>query len=200
MICLQCGFVLRLFENPPGQRFNLVGTAEGEREVLNLLSGPDGTLAGFGLGPAELEQMASNLTGGLMTHLLSIPVSMRIADWIHASYPALHASQQAAVLIELADAKASVQPRIREITPDRVFKPTVAINAAYALFWAEKYGMRALFGPYLGGPHEAEGRALLKIWRETPADPLHDMELIDRWGERLWLRDWYQWAPYEAPQ
>jgi hypothetical protein len=200
VICFQCGFALRLFENPPEQRFEFGGRAEGEREVLDILSDSKGKLAKFGLQPAQLGQMASSFHSGLMIHLRSVPVGMRIADWIFARYPALHASQRVAVLKELADAKASVQPQIREITPDRILKPTVAINAAQAMFWADEYGMRELFGPYLGGPYEADGRALLKIWREMPADSLHDKELVDRWGEMLRLTNWYQWVPYEAPQ
>jgi hypothetical protein len=199
MICLQCGFVLRLFDNPPDQRFRLGGTDEGEREVLSMLSGPDGTLAKYQLRPEQLEQMASTFFSGLMTHLLSIPVSMRVADWIFANYPALHASQRAAVLKELDDAKEANQPHIREITPDRIFRPTIAINAAYAMFWADKYGMRELAGPYRADPSEKDGSALLKLWREVPSDPRHDRELIDRWGARLKLTDWYRWVPYEAP-
>jgi hypothetical protein len=199
MICLQCGFVLRLFDNPPEQRFRLGGTAEGEREVLNMVSDPGGNLARYGLQPTQAAQMASTLFNGLMTHLLSIPVSMRVADWIYANYPALHASQRAAVLKELAEAKAAAQPQIREMTPERIFKPTMAINAAYAMFWADKYEMRELAGPYRGSSGEADGRSLLKLWHEVPSDARHDRELIDRWGAGLNLTGWYRWVPYEAP-
>ena len=200
MICFECGFVLRLFENPPDHRFSLGGTTEGEHEVLSMLSGPGGALTKFGLQPAQLEQMASTFFSGLMTHLRSIPVGMRIADWILANYPALHSSQRVTVLKELADAKASMQPRIREMTPERIFRPTVAINAAYAMFWADKYGMRELAGPYRFGRYESDGSALLKIWQQIPSDPFHDNDLIDRWGEKLRLTDWYKWVPYEPPQ
>lgn len=200
MICLQCGFVLRLFENPPEERFSLGGTSRGEQEVVRMLSDPRGKLARFGLQPQQVAQMASTFFGGLMTHLLSIPVGMRIADWILAQFPALHSSQRVVVFKELADAKEAMQPRIREITPVSVFKPTMAINAVYAQFWAEKYGMRELAGPYRFGPYESDGRALLKIWQEVPSSPLHDKELIDRWGEQLRLTDWYQWIPYDPPQ
>jgi hypothetical protein len=199
MICYQCGFILRLFENPPEQRFSLAGTAEGEREVLDMLSESGGKLAKFGLQPAQAQEMAAALFGGLMTHLLSIPVGMRIADWISANYPALHASQRAAVLKELADAKTGLEPQIREITPEQVLQPAMAISAAHAMFWAEKYDMRELAGPYRAGRYEADGSALLRIWREVPGDALHDGELVDRWGERLRLTRWYGWTPYVAP-
>jgi hypothetical protein len=70
MICFECGFVLRLFENPPDHRFSLGGTAEGEHEVLSMLSGPGGSLTKLGLQPAQLEQMASSFFSGL--HLVAI--------------------------------------------------------------------------------------------------------------------------------
>ena len=199
MICFQCGFILRLFENPPEQRFDLAGTPDAERAVSSMLAGPSGTLEKYGLQPAQLAQMAATFLGGLMTHLRSVPIGMRIADWIYASYPALHASQRATVLKELAEAQQALQPSIREMTPDPIFAATMAINAAFALFWADRYGMRELFGPYLGSAYDAEGRALLKIWQEVPSSPLHDRELIDRWGARLGLTHWYRWAPYMAP-
>jgi hypothetical protein len=199
LICFQCAFILRLFENPPEQRFDLAGAPDAGRDVFSMLSGPSGTLEKYGLQRAQLEQMAATLLGGLMTHLRSVPIGMRIADWIHASYPALHASQRATVLKELAEAQQALQPSIREMTPDPIFAPTLAINAAFALFWAGKYGTRELFGPYRGSAYDAEGRALLKIWQEVPSSPLHDRELIDRWGARLGLTQWYRWAPYVAP-
>ena len=105
MICFQCGFILRLFENPPEQRFDLAGTPDAERAVSSMLSGPSGTLEKYGLQPAQLAQMAATFLSGLMTHLRSVPIGMRIADWIYASYPALHASQRATVLKELAEAQ-----------------------------------------------------------------------------------------------
>jgi hypothetical protein len=92
-ICYQCGFVLRLFETPPEQRFDFACTARGRDEVSKEMVGPGGTLAGRGLSPADAEQVAGMVFDGLMTHLRSIPVGLRIADWIHANYPALRASQ-----------------------------------------------------------------------------------------------------------
>ena len=86
------------------------------------------------------------------------------------------------------------------MTPERIFRPTMAINAAYAMFWADKYGMREFAGPYRFGRSESDGSALLKIWQQTPGDPFHDNDLIDRSGERLRLTDWYRWVLYEPPQ
>lgn len=146
VICLQCGFVLRLFAQPPTQRCEFGGTAAGERAVLRLVSDPQSQLAQLGLESAQLGQMAANFYGGLLTHLRSVPIGLRIADWIFDRYPGLRASQRATVLKELAEAKAALQPNLRALTPERILQPTMAINAAQALFWAERYDMRELAG------------------------------------------------------
>ena len=126
LICHQCGFVLRLFESPPEQRFNFGSTVQGQEEVIRLLAGPEGKVTARGLS----KHLAGNLFNGMMAHLRSIPIGMRVAAWIMAEYPQLRASQRSAVLKELAGAKETLQPRVREMTPDRLYRPAMAINAA----------------------------------------------------------------------
>jgi hypothetical protein len=198
-ICYQCGFVLRLPETPPEQRFDFASATVGRDQVRKEMVGSDGTLAARGLDPAQAEQVAAMVFDGLMTHLRSIPVGMRIADWIYANYPALHSSQHTTALKELAEAKASLQPEIRAMTPERACRATIAINAAYALFWADKYGRHELASPYSFAGYEPDGRKPMEIWRDVPVDAAHDRELIDRWAEELGLTGWYQWLPYQAP-
>ena len=199
LICYQCGFVLRLFESPPEQRFSFGSTVQGEKEVIRLAAGPDSKLATLGLPKDQVEHLAGTMLDGLMAHLRSIPIGMRIAAWILAKYPQLHASQRAAVLSELDGAKLALQPPIREMTPDRLYRPAMAINAAYAQFWADQYGTSELAAPYRFSEHESDGQALLRIWREVPADPSHDRQLVDRWAEKLQLTGWYAWVRYVAP-
>ena len=59
--------------------------------------------------------------------------------------------------------------------------------------------MSELAAPYRFSEHESDGQALLSIWREVPADPSYDRQLVDRWAEQLQLTGWYAWVPYVAP-
>jgi hypothetical protein len=83
--------------------------------------------------------------------------------------------------------------------PPEIFNPTQAINAAYALFWADRLERPAIANPFLLAGFERQGMDLLEIFAEIPGDPVNDYELIDRWAEYLHIHDWYQWVPYEAP-
>ena len=199
LICYQCGFVLRLFETPPAERFDLQGAQRGRDEVLRSITVPDSKLAKYGLSNAQIAELASMFYDGLLTHLRSIPVGLRVAEWLHENYPELREGQRTTVLKEIADAKGTLQPQVRDMTPDRVYAATQAINAAYGMYWAEQYGLRELATPFQFAGFERAGRALLKLWRDTPAEPAHDRELIEGWAESLGIRDWLQWTPYVAP-
>jgi hypothetical protein len=198
LICYQCGFILRKFAVPPDQRFDLVDTAAGRGEVRRALLAPDGMARKYGLKDAQVAELQSMFLGGLLTHLLSIPIGLRVGAWLMTTYPELGELQQAVVRRELAAAREALAPQIREGTPAKVYTSSLCISAAFALFWATAYSQPDLQAPYRL-KYEKGGTQLLTIWRDLPDDPAHDVELVDRWADALGLGSWYTWAPYEPP-
>jgi hypothetical protein len=197
-ICYQCGFVLRLFDNPPGARYEFAPAEKGRREVRRLVTDPNGKLARYR--PAgKREQMAATFLEGLTALLGSIPIGLRVAEWIHDNYPELQAGQRLTVLEQVTLAQATLEPQVRDMTPTRIFDATQAINAAHGMYWAEKYGMRELSSPFREAGYQRAGRALLDIWGDAPDDPGHDRELVDRWAEELHIAGWGAWQRYVAP-
>ena len=82
--------------------------------------------------------------------------------------------------------------------PEKIYRSTHAINAAFAMFWADRYGRAEMKAPYRFD-FQKDGGDLLKIWHDTPDDPSHDHELVDGWADRLRLAGWYSWVPYQLP-
>lgn len=198
-ICHQCGFILRFFSDPPERRFELAGARAGHAEIEKAVLAPDGPARRFELGGDEITQLRSYLMSSIMVHLRSIPIGLRVSVWLADAYPELAELQCAQVMNELALAKATLKPDIHEATPDVVYKPTEIINAAFALFWAQRYNQPEIAAPYRFAGYEKDGQALLKIWHELPDDPLNDKELVDTWADYLGLRNWYTWVAYEPP-
>ena len=91
-ICFQCGFIIRLYENPPDQRFDFEGQPDAPMRMQALLRG----------NPAA-SQMKGMLLGGLMTQLRSMPIGMRIDDWLFHEYPELRLQQIAGAKAQLRD-------------------------------------------------------------------------------------------------
>ncbi len=200
LVCYQCAFILPFFPPPPKQPLDLSLAPAGREAVLQALRSPGASFAQHSLSQSRLAEFQAQLCQGLLVHLRSIPIGLRVAAWLAQRYPELREAQQIVVLRELGEAKATLAPHIREATPPVIYRPIQAINAAYAFYWAEQYGRRELAGPYRGADFEAEGRTLLHIWQELPDDPSSDRALIDAWATHLGLTGWYEWLPYRAPQ
>jgi len=198
LICYQCGFVLRKFAVPAELRFDLVDTTAAVDYVRTAMLAPDGVARKYNLQEPQIAELQNQWLQGLRIHLLSIPLGMRVAQWLANTYPELQAAQQVQVLRELAEAKAALSPKVRAITPAKVYTASQCISAAYAIFWAAICDSPDLKAPYRSR-YEKVGDKLLAIWRELPDDPAHDVELVDRWADALGLAGWYTWVPYESP-
>lgn len=199
IICWQCAFALRMYECPSDQRFLIAGNAEGERILEEILTAPNGVAQRYHLGEIQLQSLKSQLLHGLITHLRSVPIGLRVSQNLSLDFPELIELETANVETELALAKESLSASIQETMPGEVFKPTQAINTAYALFWAGHLEKPEIVNPFRVAGFEEQGAHLLHLMDSIPDDPLHDNELIDSWAEYLGIRSWYTWLPYQAP-
>lgn len=195
LICYQCGFILRLFANPPDARFELSSAPAGQTAVRDMVR----TLFGRTMTAAQVSSIAQQFYSNLMVHLRSVPVGMRIATWLADEYPELGQLERQQALADLRQAEEALQPRVQAITPDFIYRVTHTINAAHAIFWARRLKQKSLEQPYLGAGFHQPGGELLDIWQQTSSSPSHDRDLIDAWAQALDLAGWYQWTPYRSP-
>ncbi len=194
-ITYQCGFVLRLFENPPDARYEFGGTESGRRAVQTLLTEQGGVAKKLRLPKATVKQLADQFFDGLLTQLRSYPIGMRIDQWIRETYPALHEAQEASIDRQQRDNAQALNPRIRQMSPPLVFSGNASMNASYALFCERLLGRGQYVIPYRSVGFEERGRDLLRVWDELPFDPRHDRDVVDAWAEELEVSDWYRWVP-----
>jgi hypothetical protein len=198
LIAVQCGFALRLFAVQPELRvetgMNRVSLQRVRAALKQALRQNRQTLAA-----SELEQLATQMYGGLITHLRSVPVGLRIARWLHENFPELHALQRSAVDQELKQNVEAARSARGGLLPELVVKPTLVINAAFAQFWAREYSDPDLAAGYTSGQNAQTGERLLSIWDSTPSMADGDVELGDAWASTLGLTGWYTWETYQAP-
>jgi hypothetical protein len=199
LICYQCGFLLRLFDNPPDARYEFVPSEKGRTAVRRLIADQGRTAKAKRAAASALEETVTTFLHGLLDRLYAVPVGLRVAEWILENFPELEAGQRSAVLREVADAQATLEPELRARTPTNIFDAMQAINAAQALYWAERHGVRELAAPFRTAGYQRAGRALLDIWRDSPSDPGYDRELVDRWANELQIAGWGSWQRYVAP-
>lgn len=198
-IIFQCAMAIRTFDCPPDDRKQIGPSPAGMKTLLVILSQPNSVAERAGLSGIRLEEFRDNLLLGLVTHIRSVPLSIRVSETLTLEHPELieFASKHAERELQLN--QQSLSERIREITPKEVFDPTQCINAAFAIFWSKRLGRPEIVNPYRLAGFESQGMELLDICNFIPNDPLDDCELIDEWGGALQIRDWYRWIPYEVP-
>jgi hypothetical protein len=198
-ICFECAFILRLFSNPPEKRFDITETAKGREEVEKMMTTPSGVAAKYRLKKAQIDELRTQFLGGLIIHLRSVPVGLRISEWLSTNYPELEALEKEYVQKEFDINRQSMKGEVKDITPPKVFLAAQAITAAYMFYWSEFYTKPEVFNPYIQEGFEKDARVLLDIYHRTPDDPTFDQALIDAWGRYLGLADWYTWQPYQPP-
>jgi len=194
LICYQCGFILRKYGVPAEEMVDFGPTDVGMSITSTLLRNAQGKK--HQLDPDRLRAAAKQMVDGLLIHLLSIPVGLRVGAWLREDYPDLLSLQDRQVVREIKLSEKTNTTEIKRRIPKKIFDSTQAINAAYALFWADRLQQPELVEPFRD--YRKEGQALVEILNEVSSDPRQDRELLDRWAEYLHLSDWYHWVPFQA--
>jgi hypothetical protein len=193
LTCFQCGFILRKFGVPPEKRLDLAPAQKGLRDVKRLVFDHYANKRV----PAEvMRDFASQLFNGLVVQLVSIPISIRVDSWVGESFPELVDDQKKIVSKQIQDALGSLAPDVRKLSPEKIAKPSLTMNAAYALFWSRRWGDPLLELPYRSANLGIAGSRLLEIYDSTPSDPVYDTSLVDAWARALDLTSYYSWVPF----
>jgi len=189
--------IQRFYENPPEERFIFTVGEKGRYQVRKLL---DRMPIAKMMSANHQSVMCEQLLQGLMTHLRSIPIGLRVDNWIFTEHTNLLEMQKNAIQPQLQDNTRASSEQFRKMFPPPIYDATMAINAAFAQFWAEKWNQPELSLPYKSSGYGLAGEKLLKIWNDTPVSDTTDQALIDAWGATLNVTGWYDWMPYKSPQ
>jgi len=191
-IAFSAGFVLRLFENEPDKRFDFASQAQAEKGAEQLIA------TGQALSEQDrmaLPQFSSFMAQWALMNLRSLPVGMRIDQWIAKDFPELKELQRSGLAIQQQQNMAALTYQLGKLTVPVVLMGKIA---AYALFVDRLLGTDRYAIPFQAAGALDHGRELLRIWDETPSDSGHDCELVDRWANACGMSNWYQWIPYQA--
>lgn len=197
LICQQAGFILRMFSAPPEQRFEFAASPTGDQAVLKLLEAHPMLNS---LPSNAKPQLAQMLRDGLLNHLRSIPLGMRVDRWIAEEFPELRELQRESIMRQLQDSIATLAPQHRQTSPKSIYDATESISAAFAAFWADRLQQPQASLPFKAAGFLNAGQELLAIWQSTPDVAENDRKIVDRWAEKLGIAGWYQWVPYSTPK
>ena len=190
-IAFQACFVLRLFENEPAQRFDFLPEPDAGSRVLPLLR------AGQSLGDEDkrmLPGFAQHVAQWALMNLRSLPIGMRVDQWIASEYPELAELQRSSIQLQQQQNVNLLAYKLGRLTIPTTLMGSVA---AYALFADRLTGDGTYAIPYELAGILPQGEELLQVWDTVPGDAGHDCALVDQWAAASGLANWYSWTPYQ---
>lgn len=187
----QCGLALRVAQADPACRFDLISTATMKQDVQQLV---EATVkkSGTDYPMQTVLQLSNQLGHGLGLQLRSIPIAIRIDDWINRQYPVLRALQRKSNERQLQEAMQSLGPSIRAFAPQPIIDANVSMSCAFAKFWASTWNEPEIAVPFIAAGYGKVGDDLLELVQSSDPSPEADRELVNRWAERLDLTRWFQ--------
>jgi hypothetical protein len=200
LVAFQCGCILRHFGVVPCERADFVFAKAGRSAIGKQFDASMDKRMKAALGSQELSRLADQVYDGLMLQLRSIPLALRVDAWIADRYPVLAEQQKIAINRQLQENAGVLQGDIRKMIPPAVYRASVGINAAFAEFWASRFGQPLLVLPYKSAGFHALGQTLLGRLEAVADQPAEDRKVIDAWAAELGITGWYEWVPMKEEQ
>lgn len=190
-VAYQAVFAIRLFDLPPNERFDFVGTGQGVDAVQTLLKAGQSLNVGD---QTHLDEFAAMVTHWALLNLRSFAIGLRIDQWIHDEHPELRELQAAGIDAMQQENLGLLSHRLGNLT---IPVPLLAPIAAYALF-ADRLLKRATYAiPYRAAGVLDSGQELLTLSDAISTNHSHDRELVDAWASAIGMNGWYRWAPFK---
>ncbi len=134
----QCGLALRSIQAKTINRFDSRPRPAMGQDVKRLVEAhlrEKGSAVPMSMVP----QLCQQLGHGLGLQLRSMPIAVRVDEWLFRDYPALAELQRKSIERQLQEAMHALGPSVRAFAPQRIIDANVGMSCAFAKFWAETW-------------------------------------------------------------
>jgi hypothetical protein len=187
LVVYQGGFVLRQHALDAGERWEIKASDAGRQEVASSVQRDFADRA-------ETDAFTETLLGGLLTQLRSLPVGLRIDEWIGEEFPSLADQQKRCLELQIEEGFAVLAPAVRQAVPERVYNASVTMNAAMASHWASVWKDSRLVVPYKAAGFAEGAELLLESLADIDPAPANDRALIAAWALGLGIENWFEFV------
>ena len=187
----QCGLALRSIQAKTVNRFDLASTPAMGQEVKRLIE-EHLRNTGSPVPMSMVPRLCQQLGHGLGLQLRSMPIAIRVDEWLFRDYPALAELQRKSIERQLQEAMHALGPSVRAFAPQRIIDANVGMSCAFAKFWAATWDEPEVAIPFTSAGYGKIGDELLGLVQSLDRSPDGDRELANQWTERLGLEGWFQ--------
>ncbi len=187
----QCGMALRSIQAKTANRFDLASAPAMGQEAKHLIE-EHLRKTGSDMPILMVPQLCQQLGHGLGLQLRSMPIAIRVDEWLYRDYPDLADLQRKSIQRQLQEAMHALGPSVRAFAPQRIIDANVGMSSAFAKFWAATWNEPEVALPFTSAGYGKIGDELLGLVHSLDRSPDGDRELVNQWAERLGLASWFQ--------
>ncbi len=173
-------------------------SAQTEEVVAKALQREVERLQRRGLPPEQVQQFLREIKEGSLGQLYNTPVDLLIESRILEAHPPLAPLSYVSIKGQIdLGLRAAEDSHIRQLTPRTIFRANVAMNAAFALWFEERWPLRTdLVARFQRTESWSLAQRLYAHWKSVASNwtPGAEYEWIDQWAELLGLVGWYGWT------
>ncbi len=146
----QCGPALRSVQAKTVSRFDLTSTPAIGQKVNRLIEGhfqKTGSPVPMSMVPQLLQQFGH----GLGLRARSMPIAIRLDDWLFRDYSALAERQRKSIERQLQEAMHALGPSARAFVAQIIIGANVGASCSFAKFWARSWNEPEVASVHFGG-------------------------------------------------
>jgi tetratricopeptide (TPR) repeat protein len=186
-----------------GRNRTFTSTASTRENAVRSIENHITKLSRQGYPESKISDIMLKLIHGLNNQVFNCPLDMVVERNLYNKYPDLRHSQFVSIRQMNQEAlQTYTNPEIKKLTPPSIFRASVTLNCAYALFIDHLYqGVTDYAVAYRSSEHFSTGKNLFDIWKKrmenfTPGD---EYDIVDEYARQLKLLSWYDWQPDRTP-
>ena len=144
---------------------------------------------------SKTRELGKFIYNGLITQLRSIGPGLGVDRWIRLHCSDLQDAQSRSIEAEINKNIAILQAPSKASFPEKLYKASVLMNAAYAIHNAELLGKSHLGVPYISQGYGDKAKILIKSTLDDQNEShfINDRQIIDDWASELGITGWYDW-------
>ena len=191
LVAFQCGLALRTVQSEPKFRFDVVSTDRLHTDVRQLVT-DHLRISQPGISTEMIPKLADQLANGLGLQLRSMPIAIRVDDWIYRDFPALRPLQQQSIERQIQEAMHALSPSVREFAPQKIIDTNVSMSTAFATFWSRTWNETTIPVAFVSAGYGKIGSELLDDVDSVDESPNFDRLIVEAWAKRLSIDCWFK--------
>lgn len=197
LIAHECGHILRYYSVIPEKRVIPTTNNQSYQIAVSDLERKNQTMIKQ-LPPEVKQKIIPFWISGFIQQLTNLPVDYYIEAWIFNEYPELREFQVNSINVSYIRASQGLDPKIKKMVPDLIYKGSNAMNYAYFKKLDRLMGTD-YFNIYKKFPDKNLGEKLFNLINDCDGGFESDITTINEWAEELKVSKWFSWIPFDIP-